>query len=458
MTNRSPVPRAAALLTDLADVLPDLAHLFGRLGTRLGGILGGCLLLTACVSTEVRTVDMTPPEQSTTIMPEALLLDIGIAVLDPNIPEDYDEQIERLVQPEVRRAESNYMPYVAKNLLQSTGNWGAVRVVPVPTEAVDVMVTGRILESHGERLRVEFAVRDATGRQWFAKEYKALASKYAYGDSLPAGTDAFQAVYRSLADDMLIFRDSLTEDDLARIRATAEMRFARGFAPDAFGTHVTAGADGTYAINRLPAEDDPMLERVRRIREREYLFIDTLDEYYSEFHRRMFRSYNGWRAANYAETVAYRDLKAQSNARMLGGAIAIISGIGGIYGSENAFVDASGLVGIAGGVTLLKSALTKRNEAVMHSEVMREVGTAVESELMPYTMDLENQTLTLQGSVNEQYDQLRQVLRRLYYEDLQLPVPPDPAAPAGAADTETPADSSDALSLDASATPTGVVN
>ena len=147
----------------------------------------------------------------------------------------------------------------------------------------------------------------------------------------------------------------------------------------------------------------------------------------------MYKPYDGWRASNYAETVAYRDLKAQSNARMLGGALAIVSGIGGIYGSDNAFVDATGLLAIPAGVTLIKSAITKKHEAAMHADVMREVGTAAESELMPYTMDLENQTLTLNGNVQEQYEQLRGVLRRLYFEDLQLPPPPDIDKPANTA-------------------------
>jgi len=389
------------------------------------------LCLVGCVNKEVRTVDMTPPTQSQQVLPEELLLDVGVAIFDANVPEDYDEQIDKLIQPEVRRAEANYMPYVAKSLLQSTGNWGAVRVVPVRSDAVDVTVNGKILESHGERLRLELTATDATGRRWFTKEYTALASKYAYSDTMPADTDAFQAVYRNLSDDMLKFRESLPPDELRRIRSTAEMRFARGFSPDAFGEHVAVATTGNYVLNRLPAANDPMLERVRKIREREYLFIDTLDEYYAEFQRRMFPSYNGWRSANYAETVAYRDLRAQSNARMLGGALAIVSGIGGIYGSDNGFVDASGLVAITGGVTLIKSAVMKRNEAAMHAEVMREVASAAESELMPYTMDLENQAATLQGSVQDQYQQLRTILRRLYYEDLQLPVPPEPEQPGG---------------------------
>ena len=130
------------------------------------------LALAGCVSESVRTVDLTPPKQLSKVHDEALLLDVGVAVLDPNIPETFDEQIEQLVNPDIRRAEAQYMPYFAKNLLQSTGNWGAVRVVPRATHAVDVTVTGKILQSDGELLIQEFTVTDARGTVWFTKTYR----------------------------------------------------------------------------------------------------------------------------------------------------------------------------------------------------------------------------------------------------------------------------------------------
>ena len=110
-----------------------------------------CLLLSGCVTQVVRTVDLTPPRQSAVPLTEEQLLDVGVAIFDSNIPEDYDVQIEQLIQPEIRLAEARYMPFVAKNLLQSTGNWGAVRVIPRATDAVDLTLDGRILESDGER-------------------------------------------------------------------------------------------------------------------------------------------------------------------------------------------------------------------------------------------------------------------------------------------------------------------
>ena len=388
------------------------------------------LALVGCVTESVRTVDMTPPKQFSGIQDEALLLDVGVAVLDPNIPETFDEQVEQLVNPDIRRAEAQFMPYFAKNLLQSTGNWGAVRVVPRATHAVDVTVTGRIVQSDGERLIQAFTVTDARGVVWFTKTYRAEASKYAYSPTVPPDIDPFQANYKQLADDMLAYRESLDEAAVRAIRATAEMRFARDFAPDAFNTHVQSQPDGGFELLRLPAEEDPMLGRVRRVREREYVFIDTLDEYYANYHRQMYGAYQNWRAATYSEAASLRELKAQARSRTWAGVAAIGAGVGGIYESDNPFIDATGLVAIGAGAALIKNAVAKRNEAAMQAEALQELGVAAEGEIMPHTMELENETVRLQGTVDEQYRELRKILRQLYFEDLGLPTPPTPDASA----------------------------
>jgi hypothetical protein len=383
------------------------------------------LALSACVSHSVRTVDMTPPEQLEMAQSEDELLDIGIAIFDPNVPEDYDLQIEELIQPEIRRAEANYIPYFAKNLLQSTGNWGAVRVVPRHTHAVDVIVGGKILHSDGESMGVEVTVTDATGAHWFTKSYEALASKYAYDPSIPQDIDPFQSVYKQLADDMLAHRKTLSAEQVLAIRRTAEMKFAQDFSPDAFSDHVGSPKDGEYEVTRLPANDDPMLARVRKIREREYLFIDTLDEYYENFHRDMFTPYQAWRHATYEEAIALKQLKIQARNRTIGGTAAIIAGIAALTESGDPYVSTSGLVSIIGGAVTLKSAFAKRAEASIHAEVLQEVGVAAEAEIMPHTLDLENQTVRLQGTVDEQYEELRGILREIYFADLGLPVPPE---------------------------------
>ena len=99
---------------------------------------------------------------------------------------------------------------------------------------------------------------------------------------------------------MLSYRESLSLADVSAIRQTAEIKFARSFASDAFADFLAQQEDGQYRLIRLPAENDPMLKRVRDIREREYLFIDTLDDFYANHYRQMDAIYDGWRAATYA--------------------------------------------------------------------------------------------------------------------------------------------------------------
>ncbi len=390
-----------------------------HLSVTFGLIMAG-LLVSGCVSQTVRTVDMRPPAQSVEPLAEELLLDIGIAVFDANIPEDYDDQIKQIVQPEIRRAEANYMAYFQKNMLQSTGNWGAVRVVPRDTKAVDLVVSATILRSNGESMEIDVKARDSRGHLWLSRKYEALASKYAYDDTVPEDIDPFQQIYKDVADDLLAIRETLTDRDILEIRRTSEMRFAQEFAPDAFAAHVQPGKDGEYEVVRLPADNDPMLVRVRKIREREYLFIDTLDEHYSKFHRDMYESYQNWRKASYDEAIAYQKLRAQARARTVAGAASIVGGIAA-QSSDSGATRLGGYVGIIGGAVTLRSAISKYADAKIHSSVLQELGISAEAEITPHTIELENESLRLQGNVDQQYDELREILKKIYADEVGLP-------------------------------------
>ena len=383
--------------------------------------------LAGCSTQTVRVVDMTPPKQLTQSLPEDQLLDVGISTFVGNIPEDYDERIAQIISPEIRRAEIQYLPYITKNLIQSSGNWGAVRVVPRPSLAVDVIVSGEIIESTGETLKLKIAVHDATGRQWYEKDYSALASKYAYEDSFPQDIDAFQSIYKEITDDLLEYRLTLSTSDIQQIRAVAEMRFAQSFSSEAFGEHVIQEESGQYRLLKLPSEDDPMLASVRKVREREYLFIDTIDEYYANFHRSVYPTYQVWRKASYVDMITYKKLQTQAKNRIVGGAIGLVGSVGTIYASDDWAADTSGIAGVIGSATVISKAILKKNEAEQYAERLRELATETERELVPTTIELENRTVKLQGSVEEQYTELRSILKTLYYEDLGLPLPEGPS-------------------------------
>lgn len=394
-----------------------------RLSKRLALVFAWAALcsVAGCGSHTVRIVDTTPPQQLLALT-EDQLLDVGVAVFDANVPDAFDDRVARNITEEVRRAEANYMAYFAKNLLQSTGNWGAVRVVPRPTHAVDVTLAGTIVHSDGERLILQVAVRDARGTLWFDKTYESLASKFAYRDGVPADIDPFQTVYRLLADDMLAYRKNLSKADIQAIRTTAEMKFARDLAPDAFADYLAETESGFFEIRRLPARDDLTLARVRNVREREYLFIDTLDEYFDHFHARMYPAYQTWRQATYGEAIAFREQREKARRRAIAGAMGIAAGLAAQTSNTTA-TRYGGAVGVIGGAATVYKSIQDYADAKVHSEVLQELGLSAEAEIAPHTIELENRTISLQGTVAAQYEQLRVILKRLYYQELGRPLP-----------------------------------
>lgn len=380
--------------------------------------------LTGCVSQTVKKVETTEALDAQRSIPEEQLLDVGIRLFDPNVPEDWEEMEQRLVFPEVREAEARYIPYQLKKTLESTANWGAVRVVPRDTQAVDVDVDGRIVKSDGEVLRLDVTVTDATGRTWFSREYQEHASKYAYDEAAPHGVDPFQSLYNQIANDMMQWRqENLAAEDVERVREVALMRFAEDFAPQRFDSYVEPTRNGRYELKRLPAESDPMIGRVRRIREREYLFLDTLDEYYRQFHGEMSKPYQDYRSHTYEEAVALRELRRQARWQTIAGLAAVASGIAGMASDQNdTYVGQAGSsIAVMSGAYMIRRGLSKRSEAQIHAEALRELGNSLGAEITPSVIELEDREVRLTGTVDEQYTQWKDILRELYRTEVEPP-------------------------------------
>ncbi len=387
----------------------------------LGVLIWGCTLKPT-----LRYVDLAPPLSATKSIPEHLLLNVGVKVLDANIPKSYDERTALNITDEIRRAEANYIAHFAKELLQSTGNWGAVRVLPRDSYAVDVTISGTIMHSDGERLIVDMSVQDARGVVWLNDEYETLASKFAYDPQIPENVDPFQSMYKSVADQMYEFHAQLSTEEIQEIRTTAELLFAQEFSPDVFNNHLTAEEDDVVRISRMPSEEDPMLRRVRQIREREYLFIDTLDEYYGDFASRMYPSYQKWREGSYEDAIAFREERNKARAKMIAGGLMIASGAAMQRSSATA-TEYAGYAGVIGGAGEVLGAIQARANLTLHGAALRELGVSAAADISPHTLELENATVSLMGSVDEQYTELKRILRRLFFEDYQLPVPEDVA-------------------------------
>ena len=168
---------------------------------------------------------------------------------------------------------------------------------------------------------------------------------------------------------------------------------------------------------RLPAENDPMLQRVRTIRDRDHTYIDTMQEYYDSFGVEMLGPYEEWRKLSYKEAVAMQELQAESRRRLLAGAVSVVAGIAGMTSSDRN-TRTAGNVAVIGGGYLLKSGLEKRAEAQIHVQALEELGMSLEAEITPQVIDLEDRSITLSGNVEEQYAQWRELLADIYAAEI----------------------------------------
>lgn len=376
------------------------------------------LALSACTTTQVVTSNSKPPMQSNEFIPQDELLDIGIQPLNPGIPDDIEAIEKALIVPDVRRAESSYLAYHLKDTLELTGNWGAVRVTPETSNAVDLIVTGNIIQSDGELLKVSIQVTDASGKIWYTRTYEDMASKFSYEKPVE---DPFQDLYNKIADDILLARQSLTRGQVVAIKTIANLKFASDLAPDAFGDYLASSSRGELSVKQLPADNDGMMKRVNRIKEQEYLFVDTLDDYYSRFHREMRASYDEWRHATYEEAIRLREVQRQAKSRLVGGALLIVGGIAAGNESSTWAGDAAAAGAVVGGIGAIKSGLERRKEAEIHAESLRELSQSLGTEITPYVLDIEGRTIELSGTAQEQYVQWRKLLRDIYTQETALP-------------------------------------
>ena len=400
---------------------------------RLCAALAMVVSLAACVSQTITTNEIPRVETPSAPVAEQQLLDVGIAIFDPGI-DDYEEGEQ--TYPEVRKAEARYMPFLLSEAMQESGAWGAVRVVPNPEQINDLVVRGKILHSDGEELQLHITAVDSLGQVWLDKDYTGVASRYAYQVTKRNDFDPFQAVYNTIANDLLQQQEQQSLAQREKIRLVTELRFARSFAPEAFDGYLAESDKGTYEVLRLPAEGDPMLERVTSIRERDQMFIDTLQEYYRSFGDQMQVPYEEWRKQTYEEAVALQELQAESTRQLIAGGLAIIAGIAGATQGDSSTTRTAGQVAVIGGGFLLKSGLEKRNEAQIHVQALEELGMSLEAEITPSVIELEDRSVTLSGNVEDQYAQWRELLADIYAAEVgAVELPAGSAPPTAAIDT-----------------------
>ena len=403
------------------------------------------LLLTSiasygCTVSEVITAEKTELDVATLNISENLLLDIGIVRFDPNVPENNNSE-KTGVYEGLREAEARYLPYHIKTTLQSTGYWGAVRVLPSEDAYSDVLISGLIERSDGEYVTLRVKAEDLTGRQWFEKTYSMQTGSRSYAMNRDRTEDPYQKVFNDLANDLRTYAAGLSAKEISAIRQTSELMFFADMAPTAFGEHLVEDEDGKVTMVRLPAENDPMVARLRQIRERDRLVVDTLNEHYANFYYGIAIPYEGWRKKARESAIDIRQTKRSATMRALLG-LAVTAGAMTMNTSSSSRSGqyskrAIQSVGIDRGIRTIYSAFQLRRSVSIYRDEIGELSESFIAEATPLTVRVEGETRRLTGTAEAQYESWRKLIKDIYQletgfsEVVDVGVPVRAAQPTG---------------------------
>lgn len=397
-----------------------------------------CLATAGCSVNEVVVAEETKLIVAESPLDEALLLDIGIVEFDAGIPDDNDPQKTR-VFGEIRTAETRFLAYHLKTTLQGTGYWGAVRVIPSRSAFTDVVISGEIEKSDGEFVVLNISVDDATGRHWFEKSYEMQTGKTSYSERRDRRRDPYQKVFNDISNDLQIFVAQLPAKRLQQTRQVSELQFFADMSPLAYGEHLQMDEEGLVSISRLPAENDPAVMRLRQIRERDRLVVDTLNEHYANFYYGIAIPYRSWRKNARQESVNFREVKRSARMQALVGVVVLAGSLALDTDSSNSRTRNvnRGLqnMGIYEGLNRVIGGFQRNSEASLHLDTIAELSESFGAEAAPMVVNVEGQERRLTGTAAAQYESWRKLLKEIYEAETGFSQTADVIAPVRAAES-----------------------
>jgi len=397
-----------------------------------------CLAGTGCSINEVVVAEETKLVVAESPVDEALLLDIGIVEFDSGVPEDNNPQKSRVFE-DIRNAETRFLAYHLKTTLQETGHWGAVRVIPSRSAFTDVVISGAIEKSDGEFIALNISVDDAAGRHWFNKSYETQTGMTSYSERRDRRRDPYQKVFNDIANDLQMYVAAVPAKQLQQTRDVSELQFFADMSPLAFGEHLQSGEDGIVRIDRLPAESDPAVARLRQIRERDRLVVDTLNEHYANFYYGIAIPYRSWRKNARQESINFREVKRSARLQALVGVVVLAGSLAIDTDSSSSSRTRRvnrGLqnMGIYEGFNRVVGGLRRNSEASLHLDTIAELSESFGAEAAPMVVNVEGQERRLTGTAQAQYESWRKLLKEIYEAETGFSEATEVVAPVRAAE------------------------
>ena len=314
---------------------------------------------------------------------EGPALNVSVMVFDPGTSGDLK------ISAPLRNAEAVYFPVLLKRTMDESGGWGAVRVLPDEDPSAELQITGRIISSDGIELSLRITARDSEGTVWLDRIYTDYSLEQVHRSQLDYLKDPFQDLYNSVSNDLNEIRARVTKNVLERILDISMLRYAAVLS-DEFSRFLEHTEDGQLRLLSLPARDNSMFVRVKRIRESEYNFTDTVDTAYDRFFNEVGQTYTYWRSYSHELILGNETLESDGTQKTRSWA-------------------------------MLEEVYDNYRESRLNSDALRQMTESFDTEVTPVAASIEGMVIHLEGTLQVKYQQWRSILREVFKAERAAP-------------------------------------
>jgi len=304
-------------------------------------------------------------------------LDLGISIIS-EVPIRSGTKAEA----SFRNTEAHLLAAKQRSVFEESGRWGVVRLYPEYSVIPELMLEMVVLRSDGRELLIGANLTAVSGDVLLAQTYldRSPDSDSGYETEDPF-VDLFHRIHNDVAT--AVSQHSRSSRYLDKL---AFLRYAQQLAPEAFAGYLTS-KDGEWQLLREPSEQDSMYMRIAKLMDYELLFVDTIDEQLGAALRDVDVAYRLWLQASKEQL----DWLERRRARGL---------------NVGNFTDDSTFA---------------RHQAVyaayrslkIHEQELFELVLDLESESRSTALEIEDNVVKLEGTLEQQYREWRSTLMKI---------------------------------------------
>ena len=364
-------------------------------------------------------------------------LDFAVVVFDPQLDANDDRMREKGVWPEVRKTESIRSAHRVKEAIARLNQFERVTVAPSASVSADLYLRGKILESTSEIMKIRWNLIDARGVEWI--DWKTSDHRVALGwhqRFYEPGKDAFQPLWNEIARDVYErLQDyaknhaditNQNESRIARGRSarlsrldeithTRDLVLARFFAPDLYGDTINVNDRDQWEIKYLP---DPTTEewlRIQAFSRKDQEVASLYDKHYAGFFETVNPNYEKWlnEVFPYAREMRLEQRRYKVE-RAVGGIVLAASAVAAIEADSAEAREAALAVGSAVGGGLIIKSLIDRADFKENLGLFDEMSQSYHDTFAPVNLEIQGETVTLEGQAAVQFERWRQVIHEFY--------------------------------------------